>query len=96
MSVHLLEIGSPAYQKMLEEQFNFFQKRLNEMGVTSSADPLDDWVSVAQAMKLLNVKRTKLQELKNEGKVHFWQDKKNLQFSRKSIAEYKRKHSTLG
>ncbi len=96
MELHILQVDSPAYKKMLQEQFEFFEKKFSEMGVTTSADPLEDWVDVKTAMRLLNVRRTKLQELKNEGKIHFWQDKKKLQFSKKSIADYKRKHSTLG
>lgn len=96
MDVHLIQIGSAAWDEMLQKQFEFFEKKFSELGNRSSSDPLDDWVNVKTAMRLLNVGRTKLQEMKNAGVIHFTQDKKKLQFSRKSIADYKRKHSTLG
>ena len=90
-----MQIGSPAYRKMLEEQFEFFEKKFREMDGRTSTDPLDDWVSVAVAKRLLGVGRTKLQELKNEGQIAFTQHKKTLRFSRKSIELFLKKHSTL-
>ena len=80
---------------MLEEQFDFFQKKIHEMGTGSSNMPVNDWISVAEAMNLLGVRRTKLQAMKNDGLIAFTQHKKTLRFSRKSIERFLKQHSTL-
>ena len=76
----------------LFDRFLEYADRKSRERVTAPA--ASDWVSVATAMQLLSVGRTKLQQLKNDGTIRFFQDKKKLRFSRKSIEKYLNDHSS--
>lgn len=94
--MEVIVIDSMAFEKLKQELFEFISQKMEErehlLGIMNREY---DWVDVKTAMQLLNVKRTKLQQLKNDGMIHFSQIKKKLLFSRKSIEAYLRKHSTF-
>lgn len=52
------------------------------------------WVPPQEAMILLNVKKTKLQSLRNEGRIRYAQpDRKTILYDRDSINEYLEKNA---
>lgn len=94
--MEVIVIDSKAYEKLKQELFDFLSRKMEEnAALAKSNDSLYEWVSVQEAMRLLNIGRTKLQELKNEGEIVFSQKKKKLLFHRKSIEKYLQKYSTL-
>jgi phage pi2 protein 07 len=94
--MEVIVIDSKAYLKLQEELFQFLERKFAEMQANQLKQKnMEDWISVKETMLLLPVGRTKLQQLKNDGLIHFTQHKKKLQFSRKSIESFKKKHSTL-
>lgn len=95
MSVQLIELGSPAFEKMLEENFKFLQKLFEKSNALNVKVDQNDWIDVKTAMKLLGVGRTKMQAMKNERQIDFTQFQKKLKFSRKSIDKFLKQHSTL-
>ncbi len=92
----VIVIDSVAYEKLKQELFEFLTKKMEEgAGARGEINAANDWIGVKETMKILNVGRTKLQEMKNDGEIHFTQYRKKLQFSRKSINAFLKKHSTL-
>lgn len=93
--MEVIVIESLAYEKLKQELFDFIWLKLEERErAVLKKSSQQDWVDVPTAMKLLNIRRTKLQQMKNNGEIHFMQNKKKLLFSRKSIEAYMLKHST--
>lgn len=94
--MEVILIDSIAYEKLKQELFEFLSKKMKESATAlSETNAANDWVGVKETMKMLNVGRTKLQQMKNDGEIHFTQYRKKLQFSRKSINAFLKKHSTL-
>ncbi len=57
-------------------------------------DHYDDWISGEEAMKMLGIKKTTLQELRNNGSIRFSQpSKKIILYDRLSITKYIVKHA---
>lgn len=90
-----ISIENDSNESLFEKFIEFFEKKTQErINAPLVHDTISDWVDVNTAMKLLCVGRTKMQQLKNEGKIRFTQDRKKLKFSRKSIEQYLNLHST--
>jgi oligoribonuclease (3'-5' exoribonuclease) len=52
------------------------------------------YITPQETMVLLNVKKTKLQEIKNNGLIEYVQpSRKNIQFLKSSVLDYLRKHT---
>ncbi len=89
-------IDSKAYEKLKQDLFDFLSRKMEENALLYEGHaPSEEWISVKDAMRMLRVGRTKLQQLKNDGDIHFSQRKKKLLFHRKSVENYLRKFSTL-
>lgn len=57
-------------------------------------DHLDDWISRDEAMRMLGIKQTTLQLLRDKGAIRFSQpSKKIILYDRRSIIEYLIKHA---
>jgi hypothetical protein len=94
--MEVIVIDSEAYGKLKQELFDFLSKKLEErMLLAANTSPYDEWLSVKETMRFLQVGRTKLQELKNKGEIHFTQRNRKLLFHRKSAEKYLKKYSTL-
>lgn len=90
-----ISIENDSNELLFEKFIEFFERKTQErINAPIVRDTISDWVDVKTAMKLLCVGRTKMQQLKNEGKIRFTQDRKKLKFSRKSIEQYLNLHST--
>lgn len=82
-------------EALFEKFVEFFERRYPERSSAAlSRDTISDWISVKESMRLLCVGRTRLQQLKNDGAIRFFQDKKKLRFSKKSIEKYLNDHSS--
>lgn len=53
----------------------------------------DKWVTPDEAMRLLNVKKTTLQNYRDQGKIRFTGERKTLLYDRDSIMEYHEKNA---
>jgi hypothetical protein len=57
-------------------------------------DHRDDWISGEEAMRLLGIGKTTLQELRNQGRIRFSQPSKRIiLYDRLSITQYIIKHA---
>lgn len=85
--MHVICLEEDAFYTLVEQVV----ARLHE----NSKQRDDKWLSVDQAMQLLNIKsKTTLQKLRDEGKVRFSQpQKKVILYDRDSIEAYLDKHA---
>ncbi len=90
MSIQLIEIGTPTFEKFLEE---VCQKVVETTTKKLKAELSPEWVDEAAAMKLLGCKKTKLMELKRKGLIRYATPTKNPLYFRKSILSYIEDHS---
>lgn len=75
-------IEKPAFYSLLDEVLDHVTEKFS-----ASKEP--EWVDAETAMNILNVKRTKLQELRDQGKIRFSQtSKKSILYHRPSLTEY--------
>jgi len=73
-----------------EKAFYALIEKVVERILEKKAEIKEKWISIEQAMKLLNIKsRTTLQKLRDEGKIRFSQpQKKVILYDRDSIQQY--------
>ena len=73
----VIVIDSKAYEKLKQELFDFLVRKMEENALLlKNSEKSVEWLSVKDTMHLLQVGRTKLQELKNHGEIDFTQKKK--------------------
>jgi len=74
-------ISSPAFYALVDKVVEHVKQREN---ITE-----DRWITPVEAMKLLNIRTTALQELRNTGEIAYSQrNRKNILYDRLSILAY--------
>jgi excisionase family DNA binding protein len=79
---------------LFDKLVRYFESKNIQGFASVTKDSIEDWVNVKTAMHLLQIGRTKLQQLKNDGAIRFTQDGKKLRFSRRSIEKYLNDHAS--
>ncbi|MCR6637484.1 MAG: helix-turn-helix domain-containing protein [Sporocytophaga sp.] len=74
-----------------ETQEDFFV-HIKELGL-SDAPKQEEWIDAKDAMRLLNVKKSKLQSLRDNGEILFSQHGRTIHYSRKSINDFLNRHT---
>ncbi len=89
--MEVIIIESEAFFKLLELAVERVGKKASN--VKSKEDPGSEWLSLAEAMKVLPYRsRTKWQELRDSGQIIFSQFGRKILYSHKSLTEYIKKN----
>ncbi len=78
MEFKVICLQEPAFDKLIDTVIEYIKKN------HSIQEP--EWMTPDEAMKKLNVKKTKLQELRSEGKIEYSKDgTKNIMYKTASL-----------
>ena len=87
--MEVIVIEKEAWYRLLGEM-----KRYVRDGIREGINPYDEWLSLSEAKKVLNVKsKSKMQQLRDEREITFTQHGRTIQYSRKSCLEFLERNS---